>query len=177
MSPFPVNLAPLKFSSLDNLLVLEWHELIKEFTKRGGRQNLRTKRTLVSVGKGGVWGGYDPSKVEKKINFQSQFVRFCAFFFLPEAPTQSQAPYFCKKKNRERGAACARFKSAPEWHLSRCIDLPIFSLFWPLLSFSIFPLFSFLSLLSPFLFSSLIFWRPFSDPGGRGPQPTRPSRL
>ena len=78
------------------------------FFKRGGAQ-------IVTCGTGGVWGGCAPSEAEKNCNFQSQFAQFGAYF-LPEAmrslggslyhggsnehrtaPTQSQAPYLCKK--------------------------------------------------------------------------------
>ena len=56
------------------------------FFKRGG----------ALWGQGGVWGGCAPTEVEKNCNFQSQFARFGAYC-LPGAPTQSQAPYLCKK--------------------------------------------------------------------------------
>ena len=54
----------------------------------------------------------------------------------------------------------------PEWCPSCHVDLPIFSLFCPLLSFLPFPSIPFFF----FLFSPFPFWRPFSEPGGRSPQ-------
>ena len=48
------------------------------------------------------------------------------------------------------------------------IDLPFYLFSPPLLSFSLFPLFLFSPFL-PFPFFILLFWRPFSDPGGPGP--------
>ena len=79
-------------------------------------------------------------------------------------PAQSQAPYLCKKGGAPPAStASVSFKSTPEWRPFHYIDLP-FSLFCPppFLSLS-FPLFFFLSSF-PSLF--LLFWHPFSDPGG-----------
>ena len=65
------------------------------FLKRGGAK-LRTDRASAPVWTEGVWGGWAPSEVGKNCNFQSHLAQFGAFF-LPGAPTQSQAPYLCKK--------------------------------------------------------------------------------
>ena len=82
---------------------------IQDFLKEGVPKS-KTDRTLAPVGIGGVWGGCAPWEAEKNCNFRSQFVRFGAFFlrgvhrilhiyleFCAGAPTQSQAPYLCKK--------------------------------------------------------------------------------
>ena len=73
---------------------------IQDFLKERAPK-LRTDRTSAPVGTGGVWGGCAPSEAEKNCSFQSQFARVGAFF-LPDAPTQSQAPYLCKKRGGER---------------------------------------------------------------------------
>ena len=65
------------------------------FFKRGGAQ-IKDWQNFGTCGDRGVWGGCAPSEAEKNCNFQSQFARFGAYF-LPEAPTQSQAPYLYKK--------------------------------------------------------------------------------
>ena len=74
-----------------------YQERIQDFLKEGaGAPKLMTDRSLAPVGTRGVWGGCAPSEAEKNCNFQIQFAQFGAFF-LHGAPTQSQAPYLCKK--------------------------------------------------------------------------------
>ena len=109
--PLPINLVPLKYSSLETLRELELQGWI----------HLRTKITLSTCGdscRGCLrWMlGCAPSEVEKNSNFQSQFAQFSA---------KVRHPIYAKNR---RGAACIH-----------CIHL--FSFFVPLsfsLSLSLF---------------------------------------
>ena len=92
-----------------------------------------------------------------------KLIRTICALFLPEAPTQSQAPYLYKN----RGWA----HPAPEWRPSCHVDLPLYLSFPFLapsfLSFTLsFPLF-FFSFFFPFPF---FFGAPLVTAGGRGPK-------
>ena len=112
-----------------------------------------------------------PQKWRKK-NSKSICMIWCILFCLRH-PYKVRRPISAK----QGGTARVHFKSAPEWHTSRYIDLP-FYLFSFLSSSLLFPFlflfFSFLSLPSfPFLF--LLFWHSISDPGV--PWPLKPPRI
>ena len=93
----------------------------------------------------------------KKLFFWSQFARFGAYFS-PKAPTQTQT--LISTKNRERAHP-----------LNGALLVMLIYLSFPFLFPSFLSSFSFLFFFSLFSFPFLFFfWRPFSDPGGRGPQ-------
>ena len=87
---------------------------IQDFFKRGGA-HIKGLQNFGACGDGEVWGGFAPSEAKKNCNFQSQFARFGAFF-LPGAPTQSQASYLCKKKKGAHAGAPPS-KPAPVCHI------------------------------------------------------------
>ena len=136
----------------------------RSWNKGGGRPNLRTKRTLAPVGTEGFWRGCAPSEVEKKLIFKVNSHDLVHSF---EAPTQSETTHLCKKWGRGR-------RLRPLWIHPSLFWFTLLSFLFSLicsLSFSfLFHFFLFFLSLSSFPFLFLLFWRPFSDPGGRGPQ-------
>ena len=68
---------------------------IQDFVKEGAPK-LRTDRTLVPVGTGGVWGGCALSEAEKICNFQS-YPHDLVHSFSLGRQHKVRHPYLCKK--------------------------------------------------------------------------------
>ena len=104
----PVNLAPLKFSSLEPSLHLNDRGGFQEFEKKRF-PNLKTNtsnRALTPVGTGVSEGEFAHSEVEKTINFQIQFAR--------GTHTKSNT-LSLQKMGRGGGVRPASTLTTPEW--------------------------------------------------------------